>query len=120
MAEILVCREEEFGSGCRIVAAGALEIGVFRHGDGYVAYRNLCPHQGGPACEGVIVPRVTVVLDADQSFRRNAFDRDEMQFVCPWHGYEYKLATGECVGDPRVRLRKFKVTERDGQIYVAI
>ncbi len=120
MAEILVCRKEEFGSGCRIVAAGALEIGVFRQAEGYVAYRNLCPHQGGPACEGVIIPRVTVVLDADQSFRRNAFDRDEMHFVCPWHGYEYDIKTGEFIGDRRLRLKKFNVITKGEDVYVIV
>lgn len=120
MAEILVCRKDDFGSGCRIVAAGDIEIGVFRHEDGYVAYRNLCPHQGGPACEGVIIPRVVAMLDEDQSFRRSAFDLDEMHFVCPWHGWEYKIATGECVGNSQLRLQRYELIERDGHLYVSV
>ena len=119
MAEIPVCRKDDFGSGCRIVASGGVEIGVYRHKDGYVAYRNLCPHQGGPVCEGVIIPRVVTVLDQDQSFRRSAFDMDEMHFVCPWHGWEYRIATGECVGDSRIRLKSYPVVEREGMLYVA-
>lgn len=120
MAELFVCRKEEFAEGCRIVTAGSVEVGVFRYKDGYVAYRNLCPHQGGPACEGVIIPRVTAVLDDDQRFVRNGFDVDEMHFVCPWHGYEFKLANGECAGDPALRLRSFELTERDGNLYVRV
>ncbi|MFC0385838.1 MULTISPECIES: Rieske (2Fe-2S) protein [Roseomonadaceae] len=120
MPEILICRKDEFGSQSRIVTVGALEVGVFRHGDGYVAYRNLCPHQGGPACEGVVMPRVVAVLNADQSFQRNAFDTEDMHFVCPWHGYEYRIATGECVGDERLRLQQFPVSEHDGNLYITV
>lgn len=120
MAEIHICRKDEFGAQCRIVTAGDVEIGVFRHGEGYVAYRNLCPHQGGPACEGVVIPRVVAVLDPDKSFRRSAFDVSDMHFVCPWHGYEYRIATGECVGDERLRLKPYPVTEHDGHLYVTV
>ena len=35
-----------------------------------------------------------------------------MHFVCPWHGYEYDLKTGECVGDRKLKLRKFEVVKR--------
>jgi nitrite reductase/ring-hydroxylating ferredoxin subunit len=31
---------------------------VIRHREKYYAYRNLCPHQGGPACEGLRMPQV--------------------------------------------------------------
>lgn len=120
MGEVLVCQTKSFGSGSRIVAVGDLEVGVFRHGEGYVAYRNLCPHQGGPACEGVVMPRVVAVLDEDQSFRKNDFDKTEMHFVCPWHGYEYRVATGECVGNPKLRLKKYETFERDGNLYVSV
>lgn len=120
MADIMICRTEDFGSGSRIVSIDDLEIGVFRHGNHYVAYRNLCPHQGGPACEGVVVPCVTAVLDEDRSFRRNDFDRTDLHFVCPWHGYEFRMATGECVGDPKLRLNKYETFERDGNLYVSV
>jgi nitrite reductase (NADH) small subunit len=48
------------------------------------------------------------------------YNEDEMHFVCPWHGYEYKLETGECASDARIRLQRFTVVERDGQVYVAV
>ncbi|MFZ5692219.1 MAG: Rieske (2Fe-2S) protein [Pseudomonadota bacterium] len=120
MAEILVCRTDEFQSGSRIVTVNDTEIGVFRYKDTFVAYKNLCPHQGGPACEGVVIPRVIAVLDADQAFRRNDFDESELHFVCPWHGYEYRVATGECVGDRSIRLKRYDTIERDGYLYVRI
>ena len=121
MAELLVCRAGELADGdVRIIAAGELEIGVFRQGEAYHAYRNLCPHQGGPVCEGIRLPKVVAVLAPDKSFRGHVYDEDEMHFVCPWHGYEYKLATGECVGDPKLRLRRYEVVQRQGEVYVQL
>ena len=43
---------------------------------------------------------------------------DEVHFVCPWHGYEFELKTGECVGDRRLRLKKFEVVRRGDDIFV--
>lgn len=120
MAEVLVCRTEEFRSGSRIVTVGDIEIGVFRFKGSFVAYRNLCPHQGGPACEGIIIPRVVAVLDDDQGFRRSDFDESDPHFVCPWHGYEYRVSTGECVGDRKIRLKRYDTIEREGHLYVRV
>jgi nitrite reductase/ring-hydroxylating ferredoxin subunit len=43
-----------------------------------------------------------------------------MHIVCPWHGYEFHLKTGEHVANNNVRLQKFAVTEREGKIYVTV
>ncbi len=102
----------------RIVTLGEREAGVFRHDGGYYAYRNLCPHQGGPVCEGMQIPKVLAVLDDEGKFRGHTYRESEMHFVCPWHGYEYNMKTGECAGDPAIRLHKQEVLERDGSVYV--
>jgi nitrite reductase (NADH) small subunit len=41
-----------------------------------------------------------------------------VHFVCPWHGYEFELKTGECVGDRLLRLKKFDVVRRGDDIFV--
>jgi nitrite reductase/ring-hydroxylating ferredoxin subunit len=121
MAEMLVCREGEIAEGgVRIVRAGTVEIGVIRQGGKYYAYRNHCPHQGGPACEGLRMPQVKELIDADGVYHGKTFDHDDMHIVCPWHGYEFHLADGTHVADKRLRLQKFKVIERDGEVYVAV
>lgn len=121
MAEIMVCKSGELADdGVRIVQAGELEIGVIRYAGKYYAYRNLCPHQGGPACEGVRVAQIVDLLGPDQSFLRRGYDESDVHIVCPWHGYEYHLADGCHVVDRRIRLQKFNVTERDGEVYVTI
>src|SRR5215472_10792935 len=101
MADLFVCKEGEIKDGeVRIVAARDVEVGVFRHAGKYYAYRNHCVHQGGPACEGVILPKVEDVYGPDKTLLGQTFNESEMHFVCPWHGYEYKIETGECVPDP--------------------
>ena len=44
----------------------------------------------------------------------------EVHFACPWHGYEYDLKTGECVGDRRLKLRKYNVVKRGDDVFVVI
>ncbi|MCC6777287.1 MAG: Rieske 2Fe-2S domain-containing protein [Hyphomicrobiales bacterium] len=120
MAETLVCRAGEIAEGgVRIVKAGKYEIGVIRHGGKYFAYRNFCPHQGGPACEGVRMPQVKELIDDDGVYKGKTFDHDDPHIVCPWHGYEFHLSDGCHVIDKRIRLQKFEVVERNGEVYVA-
>lgn len=121
MADVFVCRAGELKDGdVRIVATKDVEVGVYRHAGKLYAYRNLCLHQGGPVCEGVRLGKVEDVIGADRTLQGQRFNTDEMHIICPWHGYEYKLETGECAADPKLRLQRFKVVEREGGIYVAI
>lgn len=121
MPDILVCKDNELADGAvRIVQHGPLQVAVIRHGGKYFAYRNFCPHQGGPVCEGVRMPRVVDVIDDKGHFRGQSYDHDDIHIVCPWHGYEFHLSSGEHVGDKRIRLKKYDVVERGGQVYVAV
>ena len=101
----------------RIVVDGRKEIGVFCKDGAYYAYSNYCVHAGGPACEGLIINKVVDIIAADRTYQGQEFT-DEVHFACPWHGYEYDLKTGECVGDRRLKLRKFDVVQRGEDIFV--
>jgi nitrite reductase/ring-hydroxylating ferredoxin subunit len=119
MAQIFVCKDKEMRDGdVRIVRQDRVEIGVYRHAGAYYAYRNHCLHQGGPACEGVVKGKVVDLLGPDQSFLGQAYDHNDPHIVCPWHGWEYKLLTGVCAPDPRLRLKKYDVVESEGSVYV--
>ncbi len=121
MVDVFVCKAGELKDGeVRIVSARDVDVGVYRHGGKYYAYRNYCAHQGGPACEGIMLPKVEDVLAPDRTQHGMRFDESEMHIICPWHGWEYKLENGECAGDRRIRLQKFAVTEKDGAIYIAL
>jgi nitrite reductase/ring-hydroxylating ferredoxin subunit len=121
MSEVFVAKKAEMQDGDRLlVELDGFEIGVYRHNGKFYAYRSLCVHQGGPACEGIVIDRVEDVFAPDGSYVRQRFDESDPHIVCPWHGYEYRLLTGECVPDPRLRLKRYDVMERDDSIYVVI
>jgi nitrite reductase/ring-hydroxylating ferredoxin subunit len=121
MAELLVGRLDEFSDGDRkIVSSGKVEVGVFCWKGEFYAYSNNCLHQGGPACEGLVMHQVEDVLDPDGRYAGQRFSSDSVNFVCPWHGYEYDLRTGEFVGDRRRKLKSYPVLKRDDSVYVVI
>lgn len=119
MPEVFVAKAAQFPDGeRRIVAHDGGEIGVFHWQGQFYAYENLCVHQGGPACEGVMMHKVEDVIAADRTWTGQRFSAGEMHFVCPWHGYEYDLKTGECAADRKLRLKKFDVVRRGEDVYV--
>jgi nitrite reductase (NADH) small subunit len=121
MPEVLVCKDGEIAEGgVRLIRVGREEIGVIRHRDKYYAYRNLCPHQGGPACEGLKLPQVVDRIGEHGVYLGQSFDEGDMHIVCPWHGYEFHLSDGCHVIDRRLRLKKYDVVKRNGEIYVAV
>ncbi|HEY2531646.1 MAG TPA: Rieske 2Fe-2S domain-containing protein [Xanthobacteraceae bacterium] len=103
----------------RIYALDAMEIGVFRQGDKVIAYENVCPHAGGPVCQGKIFNQVEELVTADKKSAGLRFGQ-QRHIVCPWHGYEFDLETGCHPGDASVRLTPVKVLVRDGRIYVSL
>jgi nitrite reductase/ring-hydroxylating ferredoxin subunit len=118
MAEWFVAKSSDLRDGDRrIVNAGQREIGVFHKDGSYYAYSNTCLHQGGPACEGLTIANVVDIIGPDRTYEGQKFG-DETHFVCPWHGWEYDLKTGEMVGDRKQKLRKYEVVKRGDDIYV--
>ena len=118
--EILVGKASDFKEGDKkIVPNGKTsEIGVyFVHGNWY-AYANLCPHQGGPACEGLLMAKVEEVIAEDKTYQGMRFNHDEKHIVCPWHGWEFDIADGQAVADRKWSLRKFGVEVRGEDVYV--
>ena len=105
-------------AGRKLVKLGEFEVAVFSVDGDWHAYENRCPHAGGPVCEGRIMPRVEVDVDDGGAVGNLRFSRDVFHIACPWHGWEFDLRSGKSVSDSRRRLRRFKVEERDGALYV--
>lgn len=119
MAEQFVGKASEFENGDRqIIRVGEQEIGIFKHEDQFYAYSNFCLHQGGPACEGLTIAGVKEKLRDDKTSVGLYFDEKSMHFVCPWHGYEYDMFSGEQVADRRLKLKKFEVVQKGDEVYV--
>lgn len=100
---------------------GRAGIGVFNINGTFYALRNICPHKSGPLCTGFVYGRI--VADAPPSGRAldapdYAVERDGEIIRCPWHLWEFEIATGRCLVDSRARVKTYPVVIEDGQIVV--
>jgi nitrite reductase/ring-hydroxylating ferredoxin subunit len=104
----------------RVVAVGDFEVGIFKLDGEFLAYENVCPHMGGPTCQGKVLPRVDEIISDDRTSRGLKFSKDKMNIVCPWHGYEFDIRTGRHSGVAKYRLRPFKVRVENGDVIVTL
>ncbi len=88
--------EIEPGTG-KLVQVNGLEIAVFNVGGQFYASGAVCPHEGGPLEDGT--------LDGDI-------------VICPWHGFDFDLKTGECLVDSDLRVPTYPVKVEGNSILV--
>jgi nitrite reductase (NADH) small subunit len=117
----LVCRSDELKDGDRrVMSCDGTEVGVFKVDGQLVAWHNECPHRSGPVCQGRIYKRVLEPVAADGTVRELAYDENTTNIVCSWHGYEFNLKTGANQGTDKIKLRRVKLEEKDGNVYVVV
>ncbi len=86
--------------GLRRMRIGGNPVGVLRMADGtFVARELTCKHHGADLSAGEW--RGTVV-------------------VCPRHGWEYDLATGQCISNPSLPLRAYATKVEGGHLWVSL
>jgi nitrite reductase/ring-hydroxylating ferredoxin subunit len=94
--KVVVGKVSDFENGDRkIVDVNGKSIGVFRVDDRFYALRNRCPHQYGPLCVGTLAPRAVSAGPGDVKM-----DSGPPLLACPWHGWEYDIATGQSFMGP--------------------
>ncbi len=94
--KVVVGKVSDFENGDRkIIDVNGKSIGVFRVDDQFYALRNRCPHQFGPLCAGTLAPRAVSAGPGDVRL-----DSGPPLIACPWHGWEYDLATGQSFMGP--------------------
>ena len=83
MAPLDVAPADEFPPGSfKLVVAGPGEfVGVYNCGGSLYAIEDRCSHDDGPLCEG-------------------EWDEDTCRVVCPRHGAQFDLATGNALTLP--------------------
>jgi 3-phenylpropionate/trans-cinnamate dioxygenase ferredoxin component len=96
-----VCGVDELPPGeVKIVHAGQLAVGVYNLNGEYYALEDRCSHDDGPLCEG-------------------DFDVEEGVAICPRHGANIDIRTGEALTLPAVfPVDTFRVFVEDGRIKV--
>ena len=93
---VVVGKVSDFQNGDRkIVDVNGKSVGVFRIDDQFYAIRNRCPHQWGPLCLGDFAPRAVSGGPGDVHM-----DDGPPLLACPWHGWEYDIATGQSFMGP--------------------
>ncbi|GMU33281.1 MAG: Rieske 2Fe-2S domain-containing protein [Planctomycetia bacterium] len=97
MLPVADCRQ-----GCaRFVAVGDFELAVFRLSDPdrFVVTPNSCPHAGGNLAAGEVA---------------------DGKVTCPWHHWEFDLASGHCTLSESVSLIRYETCIEDGVLYAKL
>ena len=101
----------------KVIKVRNVEIGVFNVEGRFYALPNVCTHQFGPLCEGNVTG--TMVCNPATGWRHE-WARDGEIITCPWHGLEFDITTGRCLASPKVRLRTYPVTVKDGRVRLTL
>jgi len=122
MTEVSVGKASTFADpGRKVVEVNGVEIGVFQLGSTFYAYENSCPHLDGPACQGLILPCTTETFEPQTGKGLGrVFSKKQMNVVCPWHGMEFDIRTGEHPTDRRIRLKKVPVRVEADEVMVTV
>ncbi|MDF1605422.1 Rieske (2Fe-2S) protein [Nocardioides sp. YIM 152315] len=104
--------EEIRSEGCRVVDVNGRPVGVISVGDEFFAVSDRCPHMGASMCTGSLSG--TLVPSGPHEL---VYGMDDRVIRCPWHGWEFDLASGRSLLEPkRVGLKTYRVTQHDGEV----
>ena len=114
---VTVCALSELPPGQRrIVEAAELSIGVFNVGGTLYAVKNVCPHYGAPLCQGSLhaTHAPSDVGEFDPALEGRVLR-------CPWHGWEFDLASGKGLYDRNSRVATYAVeVDERGDVVVVL
>lgn len=97
---IRVCRLDEIPEGGgEEFAVGDQVIAIFRTDEGLYAIDGLCPHAGGPIGKGTLRQRIV---------------------TCPWHGWQFDVATGQSCLSKSVQTKTFPVHVEQDEVFVTL
>ncbi|MCZ7647481.1 MAG: Rieske (2Fe-2S) protein [Planctomycetota bacterium] len=111
-----VARSEELVEGeWKIVLVAGKRIGVVRREGACYAVLDICPHAGAPVCRGRLTGRVTC-----DDRHRVGYDPHAHTLRCPWHRWEFDLASGHGVAAIRQKLKTYPVRVAGADIEVQV
>jgi 3-phenylpropionate/trans-cinnamate dioxygenase ferredoxin subunit len=114
-----VCSADELATGQRrVVSCGRLRVCVFNVDGTLEALLDRCPHQAAPLSSGVVSG--SPVARANDAPGVLDYEPHARFLRCPWHGWEYDLRSGRALAEPRIRVRKYRVSVESGEIVVYV
>ena len=117
---VIVGRVDEIQPGCRkFVKIGGREYAIFNIGGDFFTVANVCPHEGGPVCTGDLWGYLTAEILPDGEVREFYASQGDV-VACPWHGFEYDVRTGQCLGDRKKRLGTLQTRVINDMIVVVL
>ncbi len=123
MTGIVVGKAAEIPAGGRKIIVpfrGRAGIGIFNVNGNFFALRNICPHKRGPLCTGEVAGRSRT--DAPPSLTDGfvGYEREGEIIRCPWHAWQFDIATGECLVDPDMRVKTYPIIVDGDDIIVDV
>ena len=99
----------------RIVEIGARRVALFCVDGRFHALADRCPHRGAPLCSrGEVVTAVEMREGELTTGPPHALVR------CPWHKWDFEIATGRCAVHPRLRVRQYAVSVDGDDVVVRL
>jgi nitrite reductase/ring-hydroxylating ferredoxin subunit len=86
------------GNG-KVVNVGGKTLALFNVDGTIHCIDNVCVHRGGPLGEGTLEAGIV---------------------TCPWHGWQYDVASGECKVNPSAKLATYEVKVEGEDVLVGI
>jgi nitrite reductase/ring-hydroxylating ferredoxin subunit len=99
-----------------MVQIGHHRIGVVRVGDEIHALADRCPHRGAPLCSAGEV--VTDILRCDDGTL--TLGEEGALIRCPWHKWDFEIASGRSPVDVRMRVRRYAVRWEGTDVVVSL
>lgn len=84
---------------CKVVEVEGKTLAIFNVAGSFYAVDNTCLHRGGPLGEGELDGKIV---------------------TCPWHGWQYDVATGANVNNPAVKVACFPVKVEGTAVFVEV
>ena len=113
-ARLPLCDAPAEGERLLVDLAGH-RVGVYCVDGEFFALADRCPHRGAPLCSsGEVVHAVDGVGDERRVTRTAALVR------CPWHKWDFDIASGRCEVDSRLRVRRYPVRVEGDELVVRL
>lgn len=118
MTETISVEESAIPDGTGLMlSSGGRKVRVFRLHGRYHALANVCPHEGGPVCEGA----VTGMLEASEKTGwKPVWVRENEMLYCPWHGTAFEIESGKSIVREGLCVKSYPTTVSGGKVTVTL